>query len=95
MKIGKYFVFEWNKPLCVDGKYFSYRWRLDFYLFSFRVHKWLCSDDKRAYHSHPNNIISFILKGRYFDHRLVNDTQKRITHINRFNFNFIKRNTKH
>lgn len=59
----KWFVFEWAKPL---GNYLI-RWRLDFYWFSFRLHKWLCSDDQRAYHSHANNFLIIGLKGEYRD----------------------------
>lgn len=63
----KYFIFEWNNPIGVKGNPYMYRWRLDFYFFSIRLHKWICSDDLRAYHSHPVNIISFILWGSYYD----------------------------
>lgn len=61
-------VLEWKKPLGDKNKPYAYRWRLDFYFFSFRIHKWLCSDDERAYHSHPVNMIIFIIKGEYIDH---------------------------
>src|ERR1019366_6380417 len=57
------FVFEWNKKL---GEY-ARRWRIDFYWFSFRVHKWICHDDKRAYHSHPTNMLSIGIWGSYLD----------------------------
>lgn len=60
-------VFEWRKPLGVAGKPYAYRWRSDFYWFSFRIHKWICSDDERAYHSHPTNMYIYILKGSYVD----------------------------
>jgi hypothetical protein len=46
---------------------YAYRWRLDFYWFSFRFHYWLKSDDMRAYHNHPYNFITFVLFGRYKD----------------------------
>lgn len=63
-KASKYFVFEWKKKL---GDY-AYRWRLDFFFFSVRIHKWICSDDMRAYHSHPINMFIIILWGKYLDH---------------------------
>jgi hypothetical protein len=62
-------VLEWKKPLGNKDKPYAYRWRLDFYWFSFRVHKWLCSDDMRAFHSHPVNMIVFVLIGGYCDWR--------------------------
>lgn len=63
-KGNKYFIFEWKKKL---GDY-AFRWRIDLYFFSIRVHKWLCSDDMRAYHSHPINMFIVIVKGKYMDH---------------------------
>lgn len=68
MKIGK-FVFEWNYPLGKPECPYAYRWRLDFYFFSFRIHKWLRSDDNRAYHNHPWHFITFPLARGYWDHR--------------------------
>lgn len=62
-------VFEWNKDL---GGY-ARRWRIDFYFFSFRIHKWLCSDDKRAFHSHPTNMLIYVLKGSYIDEYINTD----------------------
>lgn len=66
MRIGK-FVAEWNYPLGKSECPYAFRWRLDFYWFSFRLHKWLRSDDKRAFHNHPWHFITFILKGGYKD----------------------------
>lgn len=60
-------ILEWAKPLGVKEKPYAYRWRLDFYYFSFRIHKWLCDDDTRAFHSHPVNMLSLILRGGYTD----------------------------
>lgn len=61
------FVFEWANPLGRTECPYAYRWRLDFYYFSFRFHYWLASDDTRAYHNHPYNFLTFVLFGRYKD----------------------------
>lgn len=66
MRVGK-FVAEWRHPLGIAECPYAYRWRLDFYFFSFRIHKWIGSDDTRAFHNHPWHFITFILKGYYFD----------------------------
>lgn len=64
----KWFVFEWARLL---GNYLI-RWRLDFWFFSIRLHKWICSDDMRAYHDHPVNFLILILWGSYTDHYITN-----------------------
>jgi len=66
MRIGK-FVFEWNYPLGRKECPYAYRWRLDFYWFSFRIHKWLRSDDDRAYHNHPWHFLTIPLRRGYWD----------------------------
>jgi len=63
----KYFVFEWKFPLGNLSCPYAYRWRLDFYLLSFRLHYWFGDDDKRAFHDHPWAFITFILFGGYYD----------------------------
>lgn len=63
-------ILEWDKPLGNKDKPYAYRWRLDFYWFSVRLHKWLCGDDTRAWHNHPVNMLIFILQGRYIDRSL-------------------------
>jgi hypothetical protein len=80
------FVFEWNKKL---GDY-ARRWRIDFFVFSFRIHYWICSDDKRAYHSHPTNIISIGIWGSYLDCRPEGDVFYKAPFIN-----IIRRETRH
>lgn len=46
---------------------YMYRWVFDFKLFSVRLHKWLRSDDKRAFHNHPWSFITIVLRGSYTD----------------------------
>lgn len=88
-------VFEWRKPLGYRIRPYAYRWRLDFYWFSFRVHKWLCSDDDRAFHSHPTNMFIFIVKGSYRDIFMVNDKLIGIKIYKPGMIRIIKRDFKH
>lgn len=83
-------VLEWKKPLGDENKPFAYRYRLDFYWFSFRLHQWLCSDDMRAFHSHPINMLVFIVSAIYRDHTI--DGTKL---YGPGEFRVIKRDTKH
>lgn len=92
---NKKIVWEWGKPLGTKDNIYAYRWRLDFYFFSFRIHKWLCSDDMRAYHSHPVNMIIFILFGVYVDHYLDEEGNRRSKEYRSCDFRFIPRNFRH
>jgi hypothetical protein len=88
-------VLEWKKPLGDKNKPYAYRWRVDFYWFSFRIHKWICSDDERAYHSHPINMIILILSGWYNDVRLDKFNNRYTTAYYPFSIHRIKRDTRH
>jgi hypothetical protein len=85
------FVFEWGKKL---GNY-AYRWRLDFFFFSFRIHKWICSDDIRAYHSHPINMLIYVWRGKYLDHFIDDKGNKFVKRYKTGDFRIIKRNYRH
>lgn len=87
----KKIVFEWRKPL---DKY-AYRWRLDFYFFSFRIHKWLCSDDMRAYHSHPINMFIVVVKGKYLDHFIDDKGNELVKRYKSLSYRIIKRDYRH
>ncbi len=88
-------VFEWGKKLGDPNKPYAIRWRLDFYWFSFRVHKWLCSDDSRAYHSHPVNMLIFVLRGMYADHWLEEGNLPRVSVYVAGDVRIIRRNYRH
>ena len=84
-------VFEWKKKL---GDY-AYRWRIDFYSFSFRIHYWKCSDDMRAYHSHPVNMLIFILWVQYIDHYINHNNEECKRTYKPLHFRIIKRDYRH
>jgi hypothetical protein len=46
---------------------YAIRWRLETPIGSVRVHHWLASDDKRAFHDHPWWFITLVLYGGYTD----------------------------
>ena len=97
MKIFKFLVFEWAKKLGDKEKPYAIRWRVDFYFFSFRIHKWLCSDDQRAYHSHPVNMFIWIIKGKYGDYSIDKSGKKTFFVYGKGckRFRFITRDVRH
>lgn len=86
---------EWNHPIGNPKCPSAYRTMLDFYWFSFRMHKWVGDDDTRAYHSHPWNFITFIIKGYYLDVSLDENNNKETTLMYPGSFGFRKRNYRH
>jgi hypothetical protein len=63
-KFGRWLQFRYE-PLGRKECPYLYRWTLILFGFSFRLHHWLRSDDKRFYHDHACNFVSFILRGKY------------------------------
>lgn len=59
--------FRWREPLGRRECPYAYRWTLNLWLFSIRVHRWLRSDDKRYFHDHPWSFITLVLRGSYTD----------------------------
>jgi hypothetical protein len=94
MKIGK-FIAEWKFPLGKKECPYCYRWRLDFYWFSFRIHYWIGSDDSRAFHDHPINFITFVLWGHYIDVRPHPDWDGLADFVGTFNIRFRRRGYRH
>lgn len=44
---------------------YLYRWTFIFFGYSIRIHHWLRSDDRRFFHDHACDFLSFVLKGQY------------------------------
>ena len=61
----KKFQIRWKEALGRPACPYLYRWTILFFGFSVRLHHWLKSDDRRFFHDHSSDLISFILKGRY------------------------------
>lgn len=52
-----------GRPECPDFE----RWIQPVGPLTFRVHKWLQDDDRRAYHDHPYWFITLVVRGGYDD----------------------------
>lgn len=65
MKRFKPFQIRWAEKLGENGRPYLIRWTFLFFNYSIRIHHWLKSDDKRCFHNHSCDFVSFVLKGRY------------------------------
>jgi len=64
-KFGTIFQFRWKEPMGLPECPYLYRWTLILFGFSFRLHHWIKSDDRRYFHDHSCDFISIVLKGFY------------------------------
>lgn len=63
----KPFQIRWAEKLgCPDNPYLV-RWTFIFFGYSMRIHHWIKSDDDRYFHDHSANLLSIVLKGRYWN----------------------------
>jgi len=63
----KSFQIRWKEALGFSECPYLYRWTLIVFGFSIRIHHWLRSDDNRYFHDHSCDLISIILKGKYYN----------------------------
>jgi hypothetical protein len=66
-KFGKLFQLRWGEKLGFPQCPYLYRWTLILFGFSLRLHHWIKSDDRRFFHDHSCDLISIIIKGRYYN----------------------------
>ena len=64
---GTKFAFKWRENLGLTECAYVIRWRFETPWWSVRVHHWLGPDDDRAFHDHPWNFTTFVIKGGYVD----------------------------
>lgn len=61
----KRFQVRWNERLGDPNNPYLVRWMIVFAGYSIRLHHWIGSDEKRAFHDHATDLISVVLKGNY------------------------------
>jgi len=66
-KFSKIFQIRWKEPMGLPESPYLYRWTLIFFGFSLRLHHWIKSDDNRFFHDHSSWLISFVLRGHYWN----------------------------
>lgn len=74
---GSKFVIKINEKLGLPGCEYLIRWRLETPWFSIRLHHWIGPDDDRAFHDHPWNFYTFVIKGGYIDRNPSSDIHMR------------------
>lgn len=66
-KFNKYFQIRWKEPMGLPECPYLYRWTLIFLGYTIRLHHWIKSDDNRFFHDHSSWLISFVLRGYYWN----------------------------
>jgi hypothetical protein len=63
----KLFQLRWAEKLCYPDSPYLIRWTFIFFGFSMRIHHWIKSDDNRYFHDHSADLLSIVLRGRYWN----------------------------
>ena len=63
----KLFQIRWAEKLGVPESPYLIRWTFIFFGYSMRIHHWIKSDDDRYFHDHSANLLSIVLKGKYWN----------------------------
>lgn len=66
-KFGTVFQFRWKEAMGLPECPYLYRWTLILFGYTFRLHHWIKSDDRRYFHDHACDLISIIIKGHYYN----------------------------
>ena len=66
-KFGNLFQIRWKEKLGLPESPYLYRWTLVLFGYTVRLHHWIKSDDRRFFHDHSCDLISIIIKGRYYN----------------------------
>ena len=63
----KLFQIRWAEKLGVPDDPYLVRWTFIFFGYSMRIHHWIKSDDDRYFHDHSADLLSIVLKGKYWN----------------------------
>lgn len=61
------FQIRWAEKLGYEHNPYLIRWTFIFFGYSMRIHHWIKSDDDRFFHDHSADLISIVLKGKYWN----------------------------
>ena len=61
------FQIRWKEKLGYQEDPYLIRWTFVIFGFSIRIHHWIKSDDRRFFHDHSADLLSIVLKGRYWN----------------------------
>lgn len=63
----KNFQIRWKEPMGKKESPYLYRWTFLFFGYSLRIHHWIKSDDRRFVHDHSCDLISMVIRGKYYN----------------------------
>lgn len=63
----KNFQIRWAERLGYEDNPYLIRWTFILFGYSIRIHHWIKSDDNRFFHDHSADLLSIVLKGRYWN----------------------------
>lgn len=63
----KNFQIRWKEKLGFPDNPYLIRWTFILFGYSIRIHHWIKSDDNRYFHDHSANLLSIVLKGKYWN----------------------------
>lgn len=63
----KRFQIRWAEKLGYEDNPYLIRWTFLFFGYSIRIHHWIKSDDNRFFHDHSSDLLSIVLKGKYWN----------------------------
>lgn len=75
IKRFKPFQIRWAEKLGDINDPYLIRWTFLFFGFSIRIHHWIKSDDKRFFHDHSADLISIVLKGKYWNVKPIDESK--------------------
>lgn len=71
----KLFQIRWAEKLGIPENPYLIRWTFIFFGYSMRIHHWIKSDDNRYFHDHSADLVSIVLKGRYWNVKPYDDNK--------------------
>jgi hypothetical protein len=63
----KMFQIRWAEKLGYQDDPYLIRWTFILFGYSIRIHHWIKSDDNRYFHDHSADLLSIVLKGKYWN----------------------------
>lgn len=66
-KFSKVFQIRWKESMGLPESPYLIRWTLILFGYTLRLHHWIKSDDNRFFHDHSSWLISFVLRGYYWN----------------------------
>jgi hypothetical protein len=71
----KRFQIRWAEKLGLPDDPYLVRWTFILFGYSIRIHHWIKSDDDRYFHDHSADLLSIVLKGKYWNVKPIDPTK--------------------